>query len=115
MTLGRVIRAVVATLVVAALTFAPLGPAAAQRPSGSGASEMTMPAGMPCCPDEHQTDGCKDCPLLALCMLKTVMADHAVAGIVIRLADHTRLAALDDPALVGLDRPPPDHPPRNLI
>jgi hypothetical protein len=48
-------------------------------------------------------------------MLKTVMADHAVAGIVIRLAGHTRLAALNDPALVGLDRPPLDHPPRNLI
>ncbi len=114
MKLERVIRAIIATLVVAGLAVAPLGPAAAAQLSGPVPSDMTMPAHMPCCPDEQQTDDCKDCPLLAICMLKNVMADHAFATIVVHLAGHTELAGLDDPLLVGLDTPPPDHPPRNL-
>ncbi|MGT2440945.1 hypothetical protein ACU4GH_39880 [Bradyrhizobium betae] len=115
MKLGRLIRSVLATLVVAGLALAPLaGPAAALRTSMPGMS-MAQSGDMPCCPDKQKSDDCKDCPLLALCMLKNVMADAAAAATVVRTAVHTTRLVFDDTAADGLDRPPPDHPPRTLV
>jgi hypothetical protein len=69
---------------------------------------------MPCCPDEKS--GCPDCPLAAICVLKITPAAPALAdAILMRLPTKTGHTVSDDALSHGLDRPPPDHPPRILV
>jgi hypothetical protein len=109
-------------LVIAGLAFAPMAtPAAAMASAHAGmdmssmsADMSSMPADMPCCPDEKGS--CPDCPLAAICVLKVAPAAPALAGAVLmRLPTKTAHSVSDDAAISGLDRPPPDHPPRNLV
>jgi hypothetical protein len=75
-----------------------------------------MAADMPCCPNDKKNDTCPDCPLMALCTLKTAQAHPSMdAMLPLRLPVRTIQSAYDDALLTGLDHPPPDHPPRNLI
>lgn len=80
-------------------------------------SEMEpMAADMPCCPNDKKSDTCPDCPLMAICALKTAQAHPSLGGALllrspVRAIQFTR----DDALLAGLDHPPPDHPPRHLI
>jgi hypothetical protein len=75
-----------------------------------------MPADMPCCPDEPKADDCKDCPLLALCMLTVVQANpSAVNGIPISFQVRLLLFAFHDFAADGFIGDPPDYPPRTSI
>ncbi len=75
-----------------------------------------MAADMPCCPNDKKNDTCPDCPLMALCTLKTAQAHPLMdAMLPLRLPVRTLQSAYDDALLAGLDHPPPDHPPRNLI
>lgn len=115
MKLRRLVRLVLATLVVAAMTLALLArPFDARGSSMSDSAMQTMAqSDMPCCP--KKTNDCKECPLLALCMLQNVMADPAAGASTILLGPHMKLAALDDAPVAGLDRPPPDYPPRRLV
>lgn len=100
-----------AVFVIAGLAFAPLvAPAAAKRVA---VSDMTDMSDMPCCPDGHKTDGCKDCPLVAMCMLTVAQAEPASAGgVLISLQARQLSFALYDLAADGLVGVPPDHPPR---
>jgi hypothetical protein len=115
MQLCRIIRRFLAVFVIAGLAFAPLvTPAAAKRVA---AAEMTAMSGdMPCCPDGHQTDGCKDCPLIAMCMLTVAQAEPASDATVQISFQARRVSfALYDLAADGLVGVPPDHPPRISI
>ncbi len=112
----RFIGHLLAVFVIVGLIAAPLvSPVAAMRSSNVVMSDMaSMTDEMPCCPDTQKKNDCKDCPLLAICALKNLAAHSIADAILMRPAKHYQLAVHDDLMSDGLDRPPPDHPPRNL-
>ena len=112
----RLLNLAFAVLVTAGLTLAPMAaPAAAAATHDGGMTDMSMSADMPCCPDAQKNKDCQDCPLVAMCVLKTAQAGPAAtAALLLRHAIRTTHAVRDDVFVDGLDRPPPDHPPRNL-
>jgi hypothetical protein len=97
-----------AVFVTVGLAVAPLvTPAAVAQPYMGGMMDMSMSADMPCCPDG---------PLVAMCVLKTVQAGPSITeAMPLRYPVRTVHSVLNDAPAVGLDRPPPDHPPRNLV
>jgi hypothetical protein len=123
MGLRSLIGRLLAVFAIVGLVAAPLlSPAAAMGHSAVAMSDMAsisdvapMADEMPCCPDTQKKNDCKDCPLLAICSLKNLAASAAAGGIVLRTARSHQLAIHDDLMSDGLDRPPPDHPPRTLV
>jgi len=115
MVLRRFIARLFAMLVIAGLAVAPLvTPVAAMAPAH--AKMASMSADMPCCPDEQKSKDCQDCPLVAICVLKNAQAGPSLTSVMpVRHAIRTSHSVLDDVLADGLDRPPPDHPPRYLI
>ena len=97
------------------LAVAPLATSAkAAQPRAPDMTDMSMSADMPCCPDGQKKD-CQDCPLVAMCVLKTAQAGpSSTEALPPRHAVRTPRSFFDDALADGLDRPPPDHPPRNL-
>jgi hypothetical protein len=117
MLLRLLIARLLAIAVIAGLSLAPLATsAAAQALAVSGMAGMSsMSADMPCCPDEQKSKDCRDCPLIAMCVLKTVQAGPSLAAAMpVRHAIRTAHSVRNDVLADGLDRPPPDHPPRTL-
>ncbi|MBR0705117.1 MULTISPECIES: hypothetical protein [Bradyrhizobium] len=114
----RILRLLLAVLVTAGLTVAPLVTPAA-GPAMASDMQMTdaqgMSADMPCCPDEPNSKQCQDCPLLAICMLKVLQAGPAVMTATRYARALALLRPLDDAIVDGLARPPPDHPPRSIV
>ncbi|WP_439924636.1 hypothetical protein [Nitrobacter sp. JJSN] len=106
-----------AIFVIAGLVAAPLGtPVVAMGSSTVAMSDLaSMSDDMPCCPDTQKNKDCKDCPLLAICALKSFATQSAVDAIAVRPTRHHQLAGRDDLMSDGVDRPPPDHPPRTLV
>ncbi|MFB9265609.1 hypothetical protein ACFFWD_21055 [Bradyrhizobium erythrophlei] len=120
MNVRQMIKWLLAVLVTAGLTIAPLATPAAAGHSmvalTTQAADMSdMTADMPCCPDKQKNDDCRDCPLLAICMLKVLQAGPSPLGVEMALPTLARLHPLDDVVADGLARPPPDHPPRHLV
>jgi hypothetical protein len=117
MNLRRLLNVVLAVLVTVGLVVSPLTtPAAAAHPQENGMMGMSMSADMPCCPDEQKNKDCQDCPLVAMCILKTAQAGPSLTAVLpVRHAIRTSHSVLDDVLADGLDRPPPDQPPRNLV
>src|SRR5436309_15906452 len=117
MVLRRFMARLSAMLVIVGLAVAPLAtPAAAVASAHAGMTDMaSMSSDMPCCPDDKGA-GCPDCPLAAICVLKVTPAAPAMAdAILLRLPAKSGHSVSDDAPSDGLDRPPPDHPPRNLV
>jgi hypothetical protein len=117
MILRRFIASLLAVLVIAGLAVAPLvTPAAAKVSAGAELTDMAAMSGdMPCCPDEKNT-GCPDCPLAAMCVFQMTQAGpSSAAALPMRLPTKAAHSVLDDAPAHGLDRPPPDHPPRILV
>jgi hypothetical protein len=119
MNVRRSFKLLLALLVTAGLTIAPLAtPAAAEHLLPAKMMQMAdtsdMVADMPCCPDKQKSNDCQDCPLVAICMLKVLQAGPSTHAIAMRLPARERLYALDDIMADGLARPPPEHPPRHL-
>jgi hypothetical protein len=112
----RLLNLALAIFVTVGLAVAPLvTPAAAAHPRAAGMMDTSMSADMPCCPDEQKSKDCRDCPLLAMCVLKTTQAGPSTTeALPLRHAIRTTHAVRDDVTADGLDRPPPDQPPRNL-
>ncbi|MCK1553693.1 hypothetical protein IVB11_32810 [Bradyrhizobium sp. 177] len=112
----RLIDLAFAVFVTVGLTLAPLAsPAATAQARSGGMSDMSMSADMPCCPDEQKSKDCQDCPLVAMCILKTAQAGPSeAAALPLRHAIRTTHLVADDVLADGLIRPPPDHPPRTL-
>lgn len=117
MNFRRLIGRLLAVFVIAGLVMAPfVSPVAAMGPSNVGMSDMaSMADEMPCCPDTQKKNDCKDCPLLAICMLKNLTSYPIADAIVLPQARYYQIAVNDDLISDGLDRPPPDHPPRTLV
>ena len=116
MNLRRLLRIAFAASVTVGLTLAPLAaPAAAAQARSEGMTDMSMSADMPCCPDEQKSKDCQDCPLVAMCVLKTTQAGPSEAfALPLRHAIRTSHSVADDAVGDGLVRPPPDQPPRTL-
>ena len=80
-----------------------------------GMTDMSMSADMPCCPDDQKSNDCQDCPLVAMCVLKTTQAGPSEAvALPLRHAIRTTHSVANDVVGDGLVRPPPDQPPRTL-
>jgi hypothetical protein len=112
---SRFLHFLFAVLVTVGLAIAPLAsPLAAGNRAFDTAMHMTdMSGDMPCCPDKQ--GDCKDCPLLAICMLKVLQSGPSANGLSIREARARVLRFRDEPEIAGLTRPPPDHPPRTIV
>jgi hypothetical protein len=122
------ITRLLAIAIVVGLAVAPVATPAAMQASimhtsmAAGMTDMSsmadvssMAADMPCCPDEQKSNTCTDCPLVAMCVLTTTQAaPPETAALPVRHAVRTTHALGDDVFADGLDRPPPDQPPRNL-
>lgn len=84
--------------------------------SGMDSDMSAMAADVPCCPNDKKNDACPDCPLMAICALKTAQAYPSMAdALPLRSPVKTIHSAHDEARVSGLDHPPPDHPPRHLI
>jgi hypothetical protein len=122
MNLGRLLNLILAVFVTVGLAVTPLvAPAAAAQNQTGGQNraadrmDMSMSVDMACCPDQKSTD-CQDCPLIAMCVLQTVQAGPPMAAaLLLRHAVRTAHIARDDALSAGLDRPPPDQPPRSQV
>jgi hypothetical protein len=112
-------RLLLVALVTAGLTIAPLVTPAAAKHSSTATMQMAdtsdMMADMPCCPDKQKSNDCQGCPLIAICMLKSIQAGPSTQAVARDGLAYRRLRAADDHAIDGLARPPPEHPPRRLI
>ena len=108
--LGRLL----AILLIAGLVFAPLSePANAATHASIAAAEMS--ADMPCCPDKSAPMDCDQCPLMAICMVKTFHEPSSAGVIEVRPVTVRLLAPRSDPAMEGLNYLPPPRPPRSLV
>jgi hypothetical protein len=116
MNLRRLLHLAFAVLVAAGLVLAPLAASTAvARAQPAGMTDMSMSADMPCCPDEQKSKDCRDCPLVAMCILQTALSGPSgTVALPLRHAIRTAHSMRDDIPADGLDRPPPDQPPRNL-
>jgi hypothetical protein len=115
MNLRRLLNLGLAAFVTAGLALAPLMAPAMAKGKPAGMTEMSMSEDMSCCPDKNNMD-CPDCPLMAICVLQAAQAGApTAAALPLRYATRTAHHVHDDAPAVGLDRPPPDHPPRTLI
>jgi hypothetical protein len=112
MILRRLVARFLAISVIAGLILAPLvTPAAVKASEVGGMSSMS--ADMPCCPDEQKSKDCQDCPLVAICVLKTAQPGPSPTQVLpLRYAIRTVHPFIDDAPADGLVRPPPEHPPR---
>jgi hypothetical protein len=108
--LGRLL----AILLIAGLVFAPLS-APANAAKGASAVTVEMSADMPCCPDKSAPMDCDQCPLMAICMVKTFQAPSSAGAIEVRSVTVRQLAPRSDPAAEGLNYLPPSRPPRSLV
>jgi hypothetical protein len=112
----RLLNLALAVFVTVALAVAPFVAPVAVAEQMSGMTDMSMSADMPCCPDSEKNKGCQNCPLVAMCVLKTVQAGPpATAAVPLRHSVRTVHLVLNDAPPIGLIRPPPDQPPRKLV
>jgi hypothetical protein len=116
MNLRRLLNFAFAALVTAGLAVAPLvTPVRAGQIPATDVVNTSMPADMQCCPDQKSMD-CQDCPLVAMCVLQTAQAaPPAAAVLLLRYAVQTAHIVRDDALTAGLNRPPPDQPPRSQV
>ena len=119
--LCRLINLVLAACVITGLAFAPLVAPAPVQSKVSGITDMSMSDDismsddMPCCPNQKSMD-CQDCPLIAMCMLQTAQASPSLAAALpLRYPVRALHIVRDDILAAGLDRPPPDQPPRSQV
>lgn len=109
----RLLARFLAISVIAILILAPVVTPTALKADTIGI--VSMSADMPCCPDGQKSKDCQDCPLLAICVLKTAEPGRSpTEALPLRHAIRTAHTVLDDVPVGGLNRPPPGPPPRNL-
>ena len=115
------VRRVLAFGIVIGLLLAPVSAPALAKSADIAMSSADMSGDMPCCPDAAdrkmpQNGGCKDCPLMAICNLKTVQAFTSVELVVdFNLVLIARISTADDRFPDGLIGTPPARPPRSLV
>jgi hypothetical protein len=98
MDVRRFLHLAFAVLVTGGLALAPFARPAAAHPQSAGMG-MSMSADMPCCPDKQTSKDCQDCPLVAMCVLKTVQAGASVSdALPLRERDVAPIALMLDAA-----------------
>jgi hypothetical protein len=110
-----------AVFLIAGLVFAPF----AVRANVDSTASMAMAAmaggaasmldDMPCCPEKSAPADCADCPLMAICMAKTLQAPPASGVAVIEPVTLRSLLPASDPEAESLGLSPPPKPPRSLV
>jgi hypothetical protein len=109
-----------AVFLIAGLVFAPLATRANMDSSmpaamASMADDMAaMSDDMPCCPDKSAPVDCADCPLMAICLAKTLQAQPSASMAEIEPVTLRMLLPASDPEAESLGLPPPPRPPRTL-
>jgi hypothetical protein len=112
--IGRLLAVFVIVGLVAAPAVVPTGAKLLSTFAANNAS--TMPADMPCCPDTQKSGDCQDCPLRATCTLGVAQIEPpSTTVIAARLLAYRSFPVFDDLVADGIDGPPPDQPPRNLV
>jgi hypothetical protein len=108
------IRYLFAALAIAGLILAPIATPATAMPVGmSDEASMTMPADMPCCPDQAPMPGCgKDCLFMAACSAPSVYDMPREAGLAVPLMLAGLIVPGNDAGLAGLSQRPPPRPPK---
>lgn len=113
--LGRLL----AIFLIAGLVFAPLSaPANAGMAVGTSMAEMAaaeMAADMPCCPDKSAPMDCDQCPVMAICFVKTFQEPTSAGVIEVQPITVRMLSPHSDPQAEGLNYLPPPRPPRFLV
>jgi hypothetical protein len=108
-----------AIFLIAGLVFAPLSaPANAGMAMGGSMAEMAAPemaADMPCCPDKSVPMDCDQCPVMAICFVKTFRETASASVIELRPVTVRMLAPRSDPEAESLNYLPPPRPPRSLV
>jgi hypothetical protein len=110
-----------AVLLIAGLVFAPLAARAnvdaiASLGMTSMASDAaSMSDDMPCCPEKSLPRDCADCPLMAICMVKTLQAPPSAGVAEIQPVTLRMLLPVSDPEAESLGLLPPPKPPRSLV
>ena len=114
-----------AVFLIAGLVFAPLAARANANPTASmamasmadeAASEAaSMSEDMPCCPEKSLPMDCADCPLMAICMAKTLQAQPAAGVAEIQPVTLRMLLPGSDPEVESVAYSPPPKPPRSLV
>ena len=107
-----------AVFLIVGLVIAPLSAPAAATASTAMASMSddmaSMSDDMPCCPDKSAPVDCDQCPLMAICMVKTFHAPSA--GVIDILAVAIlKLSPPSDPEAESLAHPPPPRPPQSPV
>jgi hypothetical protein len=110
-----------AVFLIAGLVFAPLAARAkVDSPAPVAAAAMadeatSMAKDMPCCPDKSAPADCADCPLMAICMVKTLQAQPSASIALVAPVMLRRLLPASEPDAESLGLSPPPKPPRSLV
>lgn len=108
-----------AVFLIAGLVFAPLAARAGMDSSmpaamAAMADDAAMSEDMPCCPDKSAPVDCADCPLMAICLAKTLQAQPLASIAEIVPVTLRMLLPASDPEADSLGLSPPPRPPRSL-
>jgi hypothetical protein len=108
-----------AVFLIAGLVFAPLATRArmdSNMPAAMAAmaDDAAMAEDMPCCPDKSAPVDCADCPLMAICLAKTLQALPLASIAEIEPVTLRMLLPASDPEADSLGLPPPPRPPRSM-
>ena len=110
-----------AVFLIAGLVFAPFAARANANPVMSMAmaamvgDAAAMSDGMPCCPEKSSPVDCADCPLMAICMTKTLQAQPSASIARVQSVMLRMLLPVSDPEAESLGLLPPPKPPRSLV
>ncbi|MEO8321084.1 MAG: hypothetical protein ABI561_22460 [Bradyrhizobium sp.] len=103
-----------AVFLIVGLVIAPLSVRANEAVTAS-TSMASLSADMPCCPDESAPMDCDHCPLMAICMVKTLQAQSPAGVIEVLPVTLRMLLPGSGPAAESLAHLPPPKPPRSLV
>jgi hypothetical protein len=103
-----------AVFLIVGLVFAPLAARANANPMASMAT-ASMVDETPCCTEQSLPADCADCPLMAICMVKTLQAQPSATVAGIQPVTLRMLLPVSDPEAESLGLLPPPKPPRSLV
>ena len=114
------IHRLLTVFLIVGLVFAPLAALAKVDSQAAVAvaamldEAASMAKDMPCCPEKSAPADCADCPLMAICMAKTLQAPAAAGVAAVGPVTLRRLLPASDPEAESLGLLPPPKPPRSL-
>ena len=115
MNFTSIIHLLLACCVAIGLLLSPLPVSAARDMQASG-QMMAMADEMPGCPGPMTPDECHKCPLMVVCLVKSVAGIPGdVLGAKVAYGQRLVLRPSNDALLAGLGFPPPARPPRTNV